>query len=44
MIDKILRAADYGGSLRHGVAALFWLYGQGWPATEMVVDAFYFHS
>lgn len=33
MIDKILGAADYGGSLRHGVAALFWLYGQGWPAT-----------
>lgn len=28
--------------MRHGVAALFWLYGQVGPQQEMVVDAFYF--
>ena len=33
IIDEILGVADYGGILRHGVAAPFWLYGQGWPAT-----------
>ena len=42
IIDKILGAADYGGILRHGVAALFWIYRRGWSATGMVVDVFYF--
>lgn len=42
MTDEILGAADYGGILRHGVTALLWLYGQGWPAKGTTVHAFYF--